>query len=218
MSISHPESEEYGKHWSAERVAGVFKPSEESVKRVVEWLVSSGVERGKIGRTRGGGWLVFEGRVGMVERLLGTEYWLFRHEITGQGQLGCGSYFLPEGVREHVDFVTPTVHFDVRVGVGEKHGEKKRRSNRERREEKRESGKGLERRKGAGFGPWRKPWPPKLAPITKPIHNNLADCSNNITPNCLRALYGIPELPPNMKTHPNNSRKDEGIVCTKVRC
>jgi tripeptidyl-peptidase-1 len=45
----------------------------------------------------------------------------------------------------------------------------------------------------------------EVVPVTKPIYNNLTDCSNNITPTCLRALYGIPALPSNMRTHLNNS-------------
>jgi tripeptidyl-peptidase-1 len=78
MSVSYPESGEYGKH-----IAEVFKPRKESVKMVVEWLVSSGVEKGEDWKDEGRWVVVFKGGVGMIERLLGMEYWLFRHEITG---------------------------------------------------------------------------------------------------------------------------------------
>jgi tripeptidyl-peptidase-1 len=57
----------------------------------------------------------------------------------------------------------------------------------------------------AGIGSWKAPCPPKIATRQKPIPNNVADCSNNITPDCLRALYGIPAIPPETKIHPNNT-------------
>jgi tripeptidyl-peptidase-1 len=31
--VSHPQLQEYGRHWSHEQVANMFKPSEETVKR-----------------------------------------------------------------------------------------------------------------------------------------------------------------------------------------
>ena len=52
------------------------------------------------------------------------------------------------------------------------------------------------RKKGAGFGGWGKgnDCAPKLSLRPKPVRHNFIDCANNIVPDCLRALYGIPEL------------------------
>ncbi len=85
-------------------------------------------------------------------------------------------------VREHIDFITPTVHFDARI-IPRNYKDQDR------------------RKKGAGFGEWGKgnDCAPKLSPRPKPVYKNLTDCANNIIPDCLRALYGIPELDPRTK-------------------
>jgi hypothetical protein len=45
--------------------------------------------------------------------------------------------------------------------------------------------------------------PPKMVKPkmkqTKPVLGDVTDCANNITPDCLRALYGIPVLDPKTK-------------------
>lgn len=95
---------------------------------------------------------------------------------------------LSRNVQPHIDFITPTIHFDTKVIP------RKALVSHENK------------RSGAGLGPWGKsPWLPKASPIAKPIKNNLADCSNNVTPDCLRALYGIPALPPTMRTNVSKS-------------
>jgi tripeptidyl-peptidase-1 len=56
--------------------------------------------------------LEFDLEVGKVERLLETEYWVWRHEELGKEWVKCERYLVPERVKENVDFITPTVHFD----------------------------------------------------------------------------------------------------------
>ncbi len=43
MDIADPTSPNYGKHWSAEKVAKTFAPSKEASDKTLDWLVSSGV-------------------------------------------------------------------------------------------------------------------------------------------------------------------------------
>lgn len=45
-----------------------------------------------------------------AERVL---WWVYKHGETGQEWIGCEEYSLYERVREHVDFVTSTPHFDA---------------------------------------------------------------------------------------------------------
>lgn len=42
MDVSHPESPNFGKHWTAKQVAEMFAPSQESYDAVTFWLRSSG--------------------------------------------------------------------------------------------------------------------------------------------------------------------------------
>ncbi|KAI1506432.1 hypothetical protein F5X99DRAFT_364187 [Biscogniauxia marginata] len=43
MERSNPESENYGKHLSAEEVVDFFAPSQTSVAAIKEWLVNAGI-------------------------------------------------------------------------------------------------------------------------------------------------------------------------------
>lgn len=55
MRVSHPDSEEYGKHWSPEQVLDFFKPANETVDAVKGWLVDAGfaAERVKVSFNKG---------------------------------------------------------------------------------------------------------------------------------------------------------------------
>lgn len=79
----------------------------------------------------------------------------------------CESYHLPEHLTRHVDFVTPTVHFDAKLTKHSTIGRSL-------------SAVGLPS-SGAG---------PKTSGIVL-NWDQLADCDTHITPSCLRALYGF---------------------------
>ncbi len=184
MDVSHPDSANYGKHWSHKTIAETFAPSIETVEKVHSWLTSAGISPERIKQSQSLSWLHFDATVEEAEDLLKTEYFLYVHQGTGQGQVACTEYHVPEHVSKHVDFVTPTVHFDTKL--------------------REPSPKELEKRKlpsklgkpGAGITP-------KLVPFdSRRLKNELQDCSNNVTPDCLRALYGIP------KAHHHHSEKN----------
>ncbi|CZR57887.1 related to tripeptidyl-peptidase I [Phialocephala subalpina] len=187
MRISTPDSNDYGKHWSYEKIVDTFAPSQDTIREVHEWLLAAGIARGRIKKSRSPGWLHFNVTVEEAEILLRTEYHLYEHEVTGQGHVACDAYNVPRHVQSHIDFITPTIHFDTKIVPRFDHRTRER------------------KRSGTGFGPWGKPWLPKASPVANPTLNNLQDCSNNVTPDCLRALYGIPTLPPTMRTNPGNS-------------
>ncbi|KAG1746468.1 peptidase S8/S53 domain-containing protein [Suillus lakei] len=113
-AVSHPESEGYGKHWSAGEVFKKFSPSVESIGTVLTWLEENGFDSSRAKLTRNRGWIEVQATVEEAERLLQTEYHVYGHE-TGQEHVACDSYHLPEHVQSHVDFVTPTVHFDAKI-------------------------------------------------------------------------------------------------------
>jgi len=50
--------------------------------------------------------------VGEVEDLFHTEYYNFHEKESGGLRMACDYYELPQHVREHVDYITPTVQLD----------------------------------------------------------------------------------------------------------
>ena len=89
MDVSHPSSERYGRHWTAEEVDKTFAPSEASVQAVREWLHSTGIAAKDIASRKG--WLAIDIRAGQAEELFKTEY--FEHETAdGTIRIGCDKY------------------------------------------------------------------------------------------------------------------------------
>jgi tripeptidyl-peptidase-1 len=186
MDVSSPDSTNYGKHWSHEAIAEAFAPSQETVKAVTEWLESAGIAPSRVSQSQSLGWLNFDATVEEAESLLRTEYHLYRHQSSGRGQAACTEYHVPASVQTHIDFITPTVHFDAKV--------------------KPPTGEELQRRERPvpGLGSSASGSLPKLQYAGhRTISNDLSDCSNNVTPDCLRALYGIPHA--SSYTNPGNS-------------
>jgi tripeptidyl-peptidase-1 len=111
MEISDPQSEKYGQHMSAKEVGDLFRPSDESIDAVREWLHSSGIDNERHDISAGRGWLKFDASVDELESLLATEYHLFHHLPTKEDHIGCNEYHIPQHIQEHIDFITPTVTF-----------------------------------------------------------------------------------------------------------
>ncbi|KAG1727664.1 peptidase S8/S53 domain-containing protein [Suillus paluster] len=143
--VSHPDSPNYGNHWSPGQVAAKFAPSTESIETVRTWLIESGVEphRVKISPTKG--WLEVTSTVEEAENLLLAEY---------------------HHVGPHVDFVTPTIHFDVKIRKRNQHN------------------RVPIGQPGQGSGP-------KTTGAVQDIISQLKDCDKQTTPICLRTLYGL---------------------------
>lgn len=163
--VSHPDSSNYGSHWSASQIAAKFAPSSESIETVRSWLIESGVEphRMKLSPTKG--WLEVTSTVEEAENLLLAEYHVYDHE-TGTKHIACENYHLPEHVIPHVDFVTPTIHFDARIQKRDQYS----------RVPIGQPGQGIT---------------PKTTGQIDCIFDQIEDCDKQITPICLRALYGL---------------------------
>ncbi|KAI0775012.1 subtilisin-like protein [Trametes elegans] len=183
LDVSHPDSANYGQHWSPAQVAETFRPARESVDVVRTWLGESGVDAGRVRLSAGGGWVLANVTVAEAEGLLGTEYFVYEHAETGRVQVGCErAYHLPEHVARHVELVTPTLHFDARV---------RREVPVEKRATKIKVG-------NHGSGPVS----PKTTGNIKNIWTQLEHCDEQITPICLRALYGFIYVP--LAAHKNS--------------
>lgn len=167
--VSHPESPNYGKHWTPERVASTFAPSNETVQVVRRWLTGPegniGGHRIKLAPSRG--WIELNVTVEEAERLLNTEYHLYTHK-TGVRHVACTSYHLPEYVAPHVDVITPSVHFNAI----------------------------LDKRSRLPTKKIGEPGAGSVTPVLyrsdiKTLYEALDHCHEQVTPLCLRALYGF---------------------------
>ncbi|KAI0686626.1 subtilisin-like protein [Earliella scabrosa] len=175
MDVAHPDSPNYSKHWTPAEVANVFRPSKESVDAVHAWLVEDGwISPDRIVLSKSGGWVMVNVTVEEAEHLLGTEYYVYEHSKDGREHVAChGQYHLPEHVSKHVDLITPTLHFDVKI---KRHGS---------------TDFAVAKKIGSvGFGA-----APKMGGPVHNIFTDLAHCDEAITLACLRVLYDFVYTP-----------------------
>ncbi|KAH8112254.1 subtilisin-like protein [Phellopilus nigrolimitatus] len=114
MAVAHPESPDYGRHWSAQQVVEHFAPSRDTVDAVVNWLAQSGVERTRLRLSQSKSWVELNATVREVEDLLKTEYHVWRDE-DGAERVGCSEYHIPEHLTSHIELIKPTTAFGARV-------------------------------------------------------------------------------------------------------
>lgn len=86
-SVSHPDSSQYGQHWTPERVAETFAPAPDTVSAVQGWLVDSGIAIERLGLAPSQGWIHFNATVVEMQRLIDSKYNVYRHK-TGIEQIG----------------------------------------------------------------------------------------------------------------------------------
>jgi tripeptidyl-peptidase I len=170
--------------------------SDETVNSVKAWLTSAGVSSDRIKHSQSLAWLEFDATADEAEHLLKTKYYIYEHE-SGQPHVACTEYSIPSNLKEHIDMVYPTVHFDVKPAPQSRH-ERGTRSDLTKREKIPGLYKGL----GApGSGSLPKVGE-RLGEQDKNKTHDLSKCDELITPDCLRALY---QFPVNSKAAPGNS-------------
>ena len=197
LDVSHPDSPNFGKHWSAKQIADKFAPSQDTVDAVLDWLTSSGIAATRIVKSPSGGWLHLNATVSEAEELLKTEF--HRHEhVTGKPQIACDEYHIPENLTPHVDFITPTVHFDTKLGQAAVKRDAAPTTaaagvpvqSKAAVNEIKNPNNGFLPKKGASLG------------LLQNIITELENCNKFIVPDCLRALY---LFPPGITANPKNS-------------
>ncbi|KAJ4303981.1 hypothetical protein N0V88_001584 [Collariella sp. IMI 366227] len=179
-AISNPSSKTYGQHWSPQKVAEMFAPSDEAITETEKWLLSEGVTSEQISKTSGRNWIKVSTTIGKAESLLGATYYVYENE-DGVQLVACESYNVPAAIQGHIDLVAPTIQFDER-------------------DARVITRRGLERRDQGNGGRWKK-LPPNGPPYGR-RPDELKNCSVATTPACLRALYDIPK---NVKPAKGNS-------------
>ncbi|KAJ3487644.1 hypothetical protein NLI96_g3409 [Meripilus lineatus] len=173
LAVSHPDSAQYGKHYTPAEVVDTFAPSKETISTVVSWLTESGFSPDRLRLTASKGWIEVNATTAEVEDLLDTEYHVYTHP-SGVEQLSCHSYSVPEHIRKHIDIIKPTVHFANHIPVDT-----------------------IQKRSFQRIGMPSTGTGPKTngVKVTQAPSGDLDDCDEMITPDCLRALYTINYTP-----------------------
>ncbi|KAF9561787.1 subtilisin-like protein [Agrocybe pediades] len=172
LEVSDPLSPKYNQHYTPAQIIDTFAPSDESIIAVTQWLVDSGISSDRLHLDGNKGWIHFDATVGEVEDILKTEYHIYVHSSRGE-QYGCHNYSLPAHIRDHVDLIKPTVHFNPHPSLPTS----------------------LQRRAGKNLGAPSIHGGPKKATDNVPITPTLSNCDQFITPQCLRSLYSIDYKP-----------------------
>jgi tripeptidyl-peptidase I len=118
MSVSHPASSNFPKHWTAKDVAQKFAPSTEAISSVAAWIRDSGIEIERIFRSHSGGWLQLNATVKEAEQLLNTTYYIYQNVQTGESRAACDEHSVSSSIQHHIDFVMPTIHFSLQAQQG----------------------------------------------------------------------------------------------------
>jgi tripeptidyl-peptidase-1 len=134
--------------------------------------MKSGIESERIKMSKSLTWIKFDATVEEAENLLLTEYNVYTNTKTGGDYLACEDYSVPAHIREHIDFITPTVHFDATVKKTPKRRDLQGRSIK------------------ANPVPHLMP-APDAGSILPSEFSSLVNCSLYTTPDCLRALYNF---------------------------
>jgi tripeptidyl-peptidase I len=189
--VAHPDSPNYGKHWSKQKIVETFAPKQETVDLVLEWVEAEGIRLDRVRISKSRNWLTFNATVREVEQLLKTEYHIYKHIKHGQSHVACEEYHIPEHLSEHVDLVVPTVHFDQRIG----HERRKKTVRLSEEEQGTLTKRALTKRQRPEKGIIGLPTDANLPKQGAMVENALMDinqCDTMITPACLRALYATP--------------------------
>ncbi|KAF2725604.1 subtilisin-like protein [Polychaeton citri CBS 116435] len=108
MDVSDPTSKTFGQHWSQDEVVEMFKPSDESVAEVSEWLRKHGIASNRIVHSDNKQWLAFDASVDEAESLLKTSFYE-EEKANGRSAVSADLYHLPQHLQAHIDYVTPGV-------------------------------------------------------------------------------------------------------------
>ncbi|KAJ5389262.1 Rattus norvegicus CLN2 is a lysosomal protease Precursor [Penicillium cataractarum] len=109
LDVSHPQSSNYGKYWSADRIIDTFSPSDHTIALARAWLIESGISDARISLNRNKGWLELVATAKEAEELLHTQYFQYWNAQTGQSVLICEQYHVPHGIQDHIDYIEPGI-------------------------------------------------------------------------------------------------------------
>ncbi|KAK3314311.1 alkaline serine protease [Apodospora peruviana] len=178
MDRSNPESPNFRRHLSAREVIDLFAPPEDSVQLVTNWVMSAGIPRERVSQSTNKQWIQFDANASDVESLLFTDYYVFEHLATGTKNVACDEYHIPGHIRGHIDYITPGIRLRADPGKVKKL-------------KRDEQMKQLENRGVRASHTGLLPIKNALLPTLPPLNSSV--CDKYVTPECIRAIYSVPE-------------------------
>lgn len=164
FEVSDPSHPRYGQHLSQDDVTQLVKPSEESLELVKEWIHQH-VHPDAVEHSSASDFLTFTLPVASIEKMLDTKYSTYRHR-DGFELVRTPQWSLPLHLHEHISTIQPTNAFMRPFGQAKLY---------------RTSGgtRALELTQDGSADA-----DSKSSDISKSCH------AENVTPHCLRLLYG----------------------------
>jgi tripeptidyl-peptidase-1 len=105
-SVSTPSSSSYGQYLDLGDINALFGPSDASKDAVTAWLNSSGINT----YTAQGDSVWLKASVAQANSLLGTTFNTYT-DAQGVPKIRTTQYSIPEGLKAHIDLVSPTTYF-----------------------------------------------------------------------------------------------------------
>ncbi len=181
--ISNPSSPNFGQHWSAQKVARHFAPRATVVQNIRSWLKTSGISRIKLSHDQSH--LSFVTTISNAEKLLATKYFYVNDmEGVSKKTLGVVEYSLPADIDDKVIYIHPT--FPLPIDQNSHSDSKpvdlaavKRQKPHVRRQ--------------------------FIRPQSRVNNTTTIDCTKQVTPECLRLIYNIPQSGNDDEIHPNST-------------
>jgi tripeptidyl-peptidase I len=162
MDVSDPSSENYGQHWTTEKITETFAAEETTVTSVTTWLTSSGISEDRITVSNSKSWIRMDLTIAEAESLLKTEYKMYEHTESAKRSLAVDEYSVPASISKHINFITPTVQHLAAT------------------------------RHFQPAKPARKSEVAEVQKLDSSVAWDLSNCGHNITRACIQALYNMP--------------------------
>ncbi|KAI9046921.1 hypothetical protein LZ554_008999 [Drepanopeziza brunnea f. sp. 'monogermtubi'] len=181
MDVSEAHSDNYGKHWTPEQVHDAFAPKKETVASITQWLTDSGIQHNRIVFYENKGWIAINVTVQEIEDLLKAEFYEHGHSRTSKIRVGTERYHVPEHLTSHIDYITPGIKLSPVI--------------------KRTVERKTKRDFHSVHAPIHASIPAEenssaISAAAAALPPALQNCSTDVTPDCIRALYSIPANPP----------------------
>ncbi|KAE8440969.1 hypothetical protein EG329_006158 [Mollisiaceae sp. DMI_Dod_QoI] len=108
--VSDPFHHRYGQHLSKTEVDDLIKPTDETLTQVHDWLCGNGVNEEQLEYSHAKDWIKVTLPVSTVEDLLDTQYSVFQHK-DGSYVVRTPEWSLPAHLHEHIETIQPTNSF-----------------------------------------------------------------------------------------------------------
>ncbi|MCJ1403417.1 hypothetical protein MMC11_006640 [Xylographa trunciseda] len=109
--VSDPTHYRYGLHLTAAEVNDLVRPHESALRYVKEWLLHHNLEEDSIESSPAQDWITLRMKVDAVEKLLQTEYSVYKRKSDDALAIRAPQWSLPQYLHEHIEAIQPTNSF-----------------------------------------------------------------------------------------------------------